>query len=556
MTRGQWTTARILALLGLVAVLAVGLIARNDHLWLICMALAVPLLALALWPGARVGQPVFNRTTQKIAHILLTLFMLLSFHLVRAQVVNSDAIQTRTETYTANGTRYYVRNPRIVDASLQALRGEIYTADGTKIVGRRMLPDGTVGREYFDANTQYLAGYYNPLIYGESGLELAYNDVLAGRAETDPAKSLQASLLHQRARGDDLQLTVVSSLQKAATDALGNRKGSVVILDVKTGAVLTMVSTPHLDPAGLVIGTPAQDAAAYWDKLRNDPGAPFVFRPTQGLYAPGSIFKTVTASAAIDSGKARPDTKYTDRGVYNIEGFQLLEKNIPKGRESQQSWTLTEGYQWSLNVVFAQVAAETIGGPLLADYAGRFGFGAEIPFPLPTNASRVSDTPDFLKNGPAVAETGFGQGQLLATPLQMAMIAAAVANDGKEMEPYLVSAVRRPDGGNADTHAPKVWKQPIRAETAAQMRVIMENSVANGYASTAAIPNVKSGGKTGTAEVPNANPHAWYIGYAPGKNTTYAIAVLVENGGEGSTVAAPLAKQILQATLAWDATKK
>ena len=137
----------------------------------------------------------------------------------------------------------------------------------------------------------------------------------------------------------------------------------------------------------------------------------------------------------------------------------------------------------------------------------------------------------------------------------MALVAACMANDGKEMTPYLVSAVRRPDGTIASQHTPTVWKEPIRAETAVQMRAIMENSVANGYANTAAIPGVATGGKTGTAEVPNGQPHAWYIGYAPGKNTSYAIAVLVENGGEGSTVAAPMAKQMLQSALAYDAKK-
>jgi penicillin-binding protein A len=400
----------------------------------------------------------------------------------------------------------------------------------------------------------YLAGYYNPVRYGTSNLESAYNDELSGRNDADPAKQLEWSLLHQPAQGNDLLLTLNASLQQQATNLLGGRNGSIVLLDAKTGAVLAMVSNPHLDPAGLA-DAPGNDPATYWDTLRNDPASPFVLRPTQGLYTPGSIFKTITAAAAIDTGKARPDTKYEDRGFYNIEGFQLQEQNIPKGREAQQSWTLAEGYQWSLNVVFAQVGAQTLGGPTLADYAKRFGFGEQIPFDLGTNASRISDSPNFLQSGPAVAQTAFGQGQLLATPLQMALVAACMANDGKEMTPYLVSAVRRPDGTIASQHTPTVWKEPIRAETAVQMRAIMENSVANGYANTAAIPGVVTGGKTGTAEVPNGQPHAWYIGYAPGKNTSYAIAVLVENGGEGSTVAAPMAKQMLQAVLAYDAKK-
>lgn len=550
MTRGQRATIRFLAALAVAGIVAIGIIARSDHIWLLCMGAALPFLAVALWRGARPDEPLFNRTAQKVAHILLTLFVLLSMQLVRTQVINSGATQARTEQ-TPLGV---VRNPRLLDAQLTALRGEVFSSDGVKIVGREVQPDKTVRRTYPNPGADYLVGYYNPVRYGTSNLEFAYNAELSGRNDADPAKQLEWSLLHQPAQGNDLLLTVNASLQQSATSVLGGRNGSVVLLDAKTGAVLAMVSNPHLDPAGLA-NAPGNDPAAYWEALRNNPASPFVLRPTQGLYTPGSIFKTVTAAAAIDAGKARPDTKYEDRGFYNIEGFQLQEKNIPKGRESQQSWTLAEGYQWSLNVVFAQVGAQTLGGPLLDQYAKRFGFGEEIPFDLSTNASRVSDRPDFLQSGPAVAETAFGQGQLLATPLQMALVAACMANDGKEMEPYLVSAVRRPDGTIASQHAPKVWKEPIRAETAVQMRAIMENSVANGYAKTAEIPGVRTGGKTGTAEVPNAPPHAWYIGYAPGKATSYAIAVLVENGGEGSTVAAPMAKQMLQAALAYDAKK-
>lgn len=550
MTRGTWATLRLLSGIGAAVIAGIGLVANRDHVWLVCAALCVPLVGLALWRGSVPGQSVFGRHTARLAHIVLTLFVILSLHLVHLQVVSADTIQRRTAS-TDDGT---VRNPRRLATSLAALRGEVYTADGAKIVGRTVAADGTVGRVYGDPNSTYLVGYHNPVRFGDSGLELAYDDQLSGRQDEDPAKAFVASLLHQPARGSDLLLTVDGPVQAAATAALGNRRGSVVVLDAKTGAVVAMVSTPHIDPARLAPGQP-NFSQAYWDQLRGDPASPFVFRPTQGLYTPGSTFKTVTASAALDTGKARPDTRYEDRGALNVEGYQLIEANIPKGREDQQSWTLTEGYEYSLNVVFAQVATRTLGGATLADYAGRFGFGAAAPFDLPTNASLLDSRPDFLNNAPAVAQTGFGQGQLLATPLQMAMIAATVANDGREMTPYLVSAVRRPDGGIATRTVPKVWRTPIRAETAAQMRAMMETSVASGYANAAAIPGVKSGGKTGTAEVTGAVPHAWYIGYAPGKNTTYAIAVLVENGGEGSTVAAPIAKITLQATLAYDAKR-
>lgn len=550
MSRGVRRAIRTLAGVGAITVAAIGLWAQQDHLWLICLLLCAPLIALALWPGAAPGQPLLTRSTGRLAHIVLTLFMVLSLHLVHLQVVSADIIGSRTQR-TPQGT---VRNPRILEADLAARRGEIFAADGEKIVRQQVLPDGTMRRTYGDPNLTYLVGYYNPIRFGANGLELTYDDALLGRRDADPVRAFSSSLLHQPLQGNDLLLTVVPAVQTRAAAALGNRRGSVVVLDAKTGATIAMVSNPHLDPAGLAPGQPEQ-SQAYWERLRNDPTSPFVFRPTQGLYTPGSTFKAVTAAAAIDTGKARPETVYEDRGVINIEGFRLIERNIPRGRESQQAFTLSEAFAYSLNVVFAQVAARTLGGPLLADYARRFGFGEPLPFDLPTNTAIISNAPDFLQNAPAVAETGFGQGELLASPLQMATVAAAIANDGRAMEPYLVAGVRRADGTMAEQHAPKVWRTPIRAETAVQMRAMMENSVTTGYANAAAIPGTRVGGKTGSAEVPSGDAHAWFIGYATGKSTTYAIAVIVENGGEGSTVAAPIARQVLEATLAYDAKK-
>lgn len=550
MNRSTRTTVRLLATIGVVIIAAIGLWAQQDHLWLICLALCAPLIGLALWRGGTAGQPLFDRSAARLAHIVLTLFMLLSLHLVHLQAVSADYISGRT----ARTTQGAVRNPRILEADLTARRGEIFSADGQKIVGRQVSPDGTVRRTYGDPNLTYLVGYNNPIRYGSNGLELAYNDALTGRTDSDSLRAVAGGVLHQPLQGSDLILTAVGPVQARASAALGTRRGSVVVLDAKTGAVVAMVSAPHLDPANLAPGQPEQ-SQAYWDSLRNDPSSPFVFRPTQGLYAPGSTFKTITAAAAIDSGKAKADTVYEDRGVIVIEGFRLIERNIPPNRSQQQAFTLNEAYAYSLNVVFAQVAARTLGGPLLAEYARRFGFGSELPFDLPTNDAILSTRPDFLQNGPAVAETGFGQGELLASPLQMATVAAAMANDGKAMTPYLVAAVRRPDGTTAERHEPKVWRDAVRAETATQMRAIMENSVQTGYAKGAAIPNTRVGGKTGTAENPGGDPHAWYIGYATGKTTTYAIAVIVENGGDGSTVAAPIAKQVLEATLAYDAKR-
>jgi peptidoglycan glycosyltransferase len=279
-----------------------------------------------------------------------------------------------------------------------------------------------------------------------------------------------------------------------------------------------------------------------------DPRSPLVQRATSGLYPPGSTFKTVTAAAAINLGVAGPDTPYEDNGALTVSGHTLVEQNRPN--DAQTTWSLREALSWSLNVVFAQVGLQ-LGGDALAAAARGWGWESDIPFDLPVAESRVSVTPGFLSDPVAVAETSFGQGELLATPLQMALLAAGLGNDGAIMRPYLVDSLADPDGGTVRKTTPSLWRQGTAPEAARQTAAMMVTAVEQGALGNAYVPGYTIGGKTGTAETGNGNPHAWFIGFIgrPGETPRYAVAVILEAGGGGGQVALPIGRDLLVAAM-------
>jgi peptidoglycan glycosyltransferase len=367
-----------------------------------------------------------------------------------------------------------------------------------------------------------------------------------------------------------LHLTLDARLQSAAARLLAARGvGSVVVLDPKTGAVLAMASNPSFDPSVLAVN-PAADRAeedaridAYWKQLNADnSGQPLLNRPTQGRYPPGSTYKTVTAVGVL---------QHPDEGQPNdIHCFNTLDTEAgapPVVNAVPDLYTLTGDpsnlervYAYSCNVAFAQYALR-LGPDLMAETAAQFDIFEPRAAPrvyggftdLPTEASTLYKDPGFLNRRAALAATGFGQGQLQVTPLQMAMVAAAIANDGWMMQPYLVDTVTRPDGSVLWSRGPRAIRRAMTAEIAAEMRKNMRAGVEYGFGKSAqqVDPGVALvGGKSGTAENPNGAPHAWFIALAPVDNPRYAVAVMVENGGEGSSVGARLAGDVLAAAFA------
>lgn len=524
--------------------------ATGEGPWLIVMAAAAVLLLISFWPSIPRGTPQFERAVIRCTVLFLVGFMVVAIQLVRLQVVDSTVILAKSGI-ASDGT--LIANPRQAIEEAKTIRGRILAADGQVIAGTTVNPDGSWVRTYGDPAATYLAGFYSPLLYGKSGLENTFDAYLTGQKGGNPATQWLDGVLHRTKRGYDLTLSINLNLQKQAQQLLGTQQGAIVVMNAKTGAIVAMASSPAYDPSQLQAAPgPNSDqevakAKAYWSTVSQQTNSPLLLRPIQGLYAPGSIFKTVTASAAIETGVAQPSTAYRDEGSLAIDGRVIPEQNRPD--PNRVNYTLSEAFGWSLNVVYAQVGLQ-LGATRLAQYAQRFGIGGPIPFDLPVAVSQLDATPSFLSTQNALADTSFGQGQLLVTPLQMAMVAGAVANGGRMMVPYLVQRISSYTGQTLQETQPQVWKSAISAQTATEVQTMMVQSVQQGWAKDAAIPGYVVGGKTGTAETGTPQPHAWFIGFAGKQAPEYVVAVIVEHGGEGTKVALPMGRAMLQAALA------
>ncbi len=438
---------------------------------------------------------------------------------------------------------------RLADVS----RGAIYDRKGNLLA--QDLPDGQGGevRIYSQPSLANVIGYTSGLGSGVSGLEWSYNSTLLGLNRPD-AQLMQS--LHQPVTGSDLNLTIDSDIQRAAEDALQGRAGSVVALDGHTGAILAMSSLPHFDPNQMNDPNYVNSLLQCGDSPQCQ--APFLNRATQSLYTPGSTFKTVTLIAALDSGQVTPDTQI-DFGppvqgpngpyyVYRVDGGE-----IPDPNHKEQVLSVEMCYAKSANAAFARIAAE-MPPATLEDYAARLGFSRPNAFPLeiPYSPAQLANDPkELASNNLLRASTGMGQGELLASPLEMGMVVLPVLNNGRMPLPYLVDSIRYPYGLKVGGPLKGELVQGImKPGTAQEMHKIMVTAVENGSGYQAAVPGMTVGGKTGTAQLSDGQaPHAWFIGFVEQGRHSVVISVIIENGGEGSQAAAPVFAQVAQAAM-------
>ncbi len=550
---------RLGAFLAAAAILGLGLVQREGNIdarWLLALAVSAPFFVVLLWPRLPRNLPTFNRTVVRLGTLLVVAFLLTSIHLVRLQVIRADELATESRP-TANGDT--VVNQRILLEQLRQQRGRIVDRNGQMLADTTITAEGYALRGY-PSSSSYIVGYYSPQYYGLAGIERSYDRYLRGSSGGNPFDTLTSDLLHEPLIGNDLVLTVDLRLQQVADEALAatGKRGGAVVLDPRTGAILVNASAPRYDPTQLTIDPREAErdvarAKAYWDTLiAADSGDPLLPRGTQGLFVPGSIFKTVTVSAAFDGGIASPNTDYPDTGEIVIDGHKIVELNRPE--PVKERYSVTEGYLYSLNIVFAQLALDT-GTVRMNEYAKRFGFGQEIPFNGLSNAvgtngaaSSLSSDPNYLSSKPALADTGFGQGELLVSPLHMALITSAMVNGGRMPAPYIVGAVRNHNGDILEQTRAKTWLTPISAGTADQVRKLMLESVDRGGSTKAKIDGLTIGGKTGTAELGDGDSHSWFICFAgkPNQPPDLVIAVIVERGGSGSGAALGIARQLIQ----------
>ena len=422
------------------------------------------------------------------------------------------------------------RNPRVLSSFYDPNRGRILDRDGNVLA--ESFPSGV--RHYTDASTAHLVGYLDPR-YGSQGIELAFNEVLSGTAPAGWTGAVRAEFDRRRRQGNDVMLTIDPAVQQAAAAALGSRKGAVVAIDPRNGEVLAMVSVPTYDPGAL--GTAG-------DSLFSDPNSPLLNRATQGLYPPGSTFKTVTASGILEKGIATPDTVVTCPGEIVIDGFPISCANTSRG---VGTYPFKQAFTYSVNAIFAQLGVK-LGWTGLTDIARRYGFDSQPDFTLETAASQIH-APGSQATTTLLASTAFGQGELLATPMQMAIVAATIANGGSLARPHL-TLEEESNGTSLGALEAPTSRRIISEQLAKTMNEFMVSVVANGQANGVSIPGVAVGGKTGTAEAGDGTSHAWFIGFAPAEAPTVAVAVVVEHGGQGGVVASPIAGQVLRAALA------
>ncbi|MFZ6004576.1 MAG: peptidoglycan D,D-transpeptidase FtsI family protein [Actinomycetota bacterium] len=444
-------------------------------------------------------------------------------------------------------------NTREILRDFSKPRGTVVTADDVVIAQsvpsndrfelQRVYPEGPLFAP--------ITGYYS-FTLGSSGVERTYNDELAGRT-LDLAFQDLGDLFVEKERTGDLELTVRADLQRIASQQLGEREGSVVAIDPRTGAILAMVSYPTYDPNALANHdtNAAADVARFLDA---SPDKPRLSRAYQDRFFPGSTFKVVTATAALTSGAITADEpSYPTRTSYTPPGTTRPLQNFGG---SSCGGALFVVLRVSCNTAFAQMGVDT-GPEAMVATAEAFGFNKDVPIDL-TRPARSNFPTDFERNLPALAQSAIGQNDVAATPLQMALVAAAVANDGTVMTPHVLADVRDTDGQIVDSYEPKVWSTAMDRGTSALMRDAMIGVVERGTAGRLKVPGFVVGGKTGTAQLgtPEPRSHAWIIGFAgpPGELPTIAVAVIVE-GQEGASeqtggrVAAPIAQALLQAYL-------
>jgi peptidoglycan glycosyltransferase len=451
---------------------------------------------------------------------------------------------SRWTVFSAKALRENALNARGLIEQERIPRGEILASDGTVLARSHRGAGAVYTRHYPTADLFAHAVGYAYIGPGESGLELSANGYLTGTTSRSDLTRIIDQLQGIQPAGDTVVSTLDPKAQAVAANALAGYRGAVVALDPHTGAVRVMASSPSFDPNAL-------GGRGAFARLNAQANAPLVNRATEFGYAPGSTFKLVTATAAINSGHFSPSSVVSGKDGVVVSG-------TPLHNDDDQSYgdiSLTTALEYSVNTVWAQVA-EQVGKATMAQYMQRFGFDSTPPLDYPSSEMTPSGEYEgghiLSPTSPLVdvGRMGIGQDKLEVTPLQMAEVVATLANHGTEMRPYLIAQVVDPDGSTIDRTAPQVQSVVMSPSTASAIRSMMEAVVAGGTGTAAQIPGVTVAGKTGTAEtqIGNTINNVWFVAFAPADNPTVAIAVTVQDvPGFGGGIAAPIAKRVMEA---------
>jgi len=436
-------------------------------------------------------------------------------------------------------------NHRILYSEYSHRRGAI-VVDGHAVALSKRVRDQYKYLRTYPGGEAYapITGYYS-FQNGATGIESAENEILSGDSDKLFVRRLSDYFTGRTPQGGAVVLTIKDRAQQAAFQALAGKRGAVVALDPRTGAILALASAPSYDPSVLATHKFGAAGRAY-TQLARDPGNPLLDRAISQTYPPGSTFKVITTAAALSSGRFTPSSQLpapnqlslpqTTHKLQNFEGEQC---------NGGGNISLADALRVSCNTAFGGLGLR-LGQGEIRKQANAFGFDRSLSIPMGVARSIY---PDNISR-PEVAFSAIGQDSDAVTPLQMAMVAAGVANGGVVMAPYLVARTLAPDLSTLSTASSHEFSRATSPTVASQLTRMMQAVVASGTGTAAQIPGVSVAGKTGTAENQPGQPtHAWFIGFAPAQNPQVAVAVLIEHGGVGGVTAAPIARQVMQAVL-------
>ena len=477
-----------------------------------------------------------NKQIRRVALIAMVMFALLLANGTYMMIFRQSSLAAQPQ------------NRRVRDAEFAQNRGAILALGKTEIAKTVPAKDRFKYQRVYPEGKLYapITGFYS-YDRASSALESTYNAQLSGTDDALFVRRLIDMATNRTPEGASVQTTIVPKIQKAATDALGNQKGAVVALDPKTGAVLALVTSPTYDPNDIA-SHDIEAAGKAYDRLASDSQHPLSNRAAREIYPPGSTFKLVTAAAALEDGKT-PDSTVKSPDRLKLPNTRVFLPN--SGNCGGTEITITQALKVSCNTAFANLGLE-VGEDKLREQAQAFGFDQRH---LDDLGGVASQFPDKL-NKAQLALSSIGQYDVAASPLQMAMVSAAIANDGVLMDPYIVSNVRSHDLKPIETHEVQVLSKAMTPENAKELQQMMAAVVSEGTGHNAQIPGVEVAGKTGTAQSdPKRKPFAWFTSFAPVDNPAVAVAVIVEdadiprNDIAGGRLAAPIAKAVMQAAL-------
>ncbi|MBB6122024.1 peptidoglycan D,D-transpeptidase FtsI family protein [Nocardiopsis algeriensis] len=473
----------------------------------------------------------------------LSIFCLLMFLVLMVNV-------TWVQGFQAQSILEDPLNRRQFSERLSEPRGPIQVAGENVAYSEDIAEEGKPARYQRFYNE---GGLYTPIVgsfrqYGASGIEGAENSLLDGTDDRLAVRNFRDIITGREPEGAQIQLTLNPDVQQAGYDAfaaLGDKNGAAVALDPETGAILGAVSYPSYDANEVVSITDEITAVNNYVELENDPRKPLLNRALNERYAPGSTFKVVTAAAAIEYLDAGPDSEQDAPDILSL-GVDL--PNAMGSCNGGAPDTLAHSIQISCNTSFANWAID-VGGENLSEQASKFGFNPEETLTVPLEVTESYAPVETDRN--ILGRAGIGQSNVESTPLQMAMVAAGVANDGEVMRPYVVDTVRDSDLSVVTQTSPETYSEAVSASTAEQLTEMMVLVTGtNGSGTNAAIPGIEVAGKTGTAENGTDLTHNWFIGFAPADDPQIAVAVVVEfGGGSGNELAAPIARSMMEAVV-------